>query len=96
MNVDGDHVQVNGEAIREKENFMPTIDLLKPDGRGKFEVVDHLIYFVNKKVKYIWDDQQNQFTRVTGLDSNMPCSYFYSNNGLSVQEQENRYVFFYL
>lgn len=94
--VDGDHVQVNGTSangeppVKEKENFMPTIELLKPDGKGKFDVVDHLVFFVNKKVKYIWDEQLNRFTRVTGLDSCIPCSYFYSHNGLSPQDQENR------
>jgi len=89
--LDGDHVQVNEEeTIGEKENIMPTIELLKPDGKGNFEVVDHLIYFVNKKVKYIWDEKLNQFIRVTGLDCNVACSYFYSHNGLSIQEQENR------
>ena len=89
---DGDHVQVNAgeETAREKENFMPTIELLKPDGKGRFDVVDHLVFFVNKKVKYIWYEKLNQFTRVTGLDSCVPCSYFYSHSGLSLQEQENR------
>lgn len=92
LNTDGDHIQVLNEQDTEKENFMPTIELLKPDGKGKFDAVDHLIFFVNKKVKYIWDDKLNQFTRVTGLDCNVPCSYFYSHNGLSVQDQENRLV----
>jgi len=85
------HQQVNEEnTAKEKENIMPTVELLKPIGQGQFDLVDRLVYFTNKKIKYIWDEKLNQFNRVTGLDSNVPCSYFYSHNGLSIQEQENR------
>lgn len=64
--------------------------LQRPAGNGTFESVTSLTYFDNKKVRYIWQDEKKEFVKLTGLDKNVPCTYFYQQHGLSACEQANR------
>lgn len=47
-------------------------------------------YFVNKKVKYIWNSELLQFEKLRGPHYNKSCSYFHNSRGLSQAEQSQR------
>lgn len=57
---------------------------------GTFKDVDCVTYFENKKVRYIWVEEKQEFVKLTGLDVNVDCSFFYKQKGLSSSEQEKR------
>jgi cation-transporting ATPase 13A3/4/5 len=75
---------------KDSENF-PSYDLIKPKANGAFESTNSLIYFENKKVRYIWDTEKREFVKVRGLDKDVSCSYFYQQKGLSLEDQNKRY-----
>ncbi|XP_077564177.1 polyamine-transporting ATPase 13A3-like [Haemaphysalis longicornis] len=66
--------------------------MLKPG--GMLRRTKHLVYFENKKIRYIWDSDIKTFTRLRGLDGNVPCSYFHRQKGISQEEQLVRRVLF--
>lgn len=68
-----------------------TFELLKPN--GQFEKVNSIVYFDNKKVRYVWDDDLKEFVKVTGLEKNVYCTYFYTQKGLDANRQKQRSVF---
>lgn len=55
--------------------------------QGAFETTESLVFFENKKVRYLWDHDLKVFTRLRGFDRNVPCSYFHQQKGISLQEQ---------
>ncbi|EEC19003.1 cation-transporting ATPase fly, putative, partial [Ixodes scapularis] len=62
--------------------------------QGAFETTESLVFFENKKVRYLWDHDLKVFTRLRGFDRNVPCSYFHQQKGISLQEQLVRRVLF--
>ncbi|XP_064599544.1 polyamine-transporting ATPase 13A3-like isoform X2 [Liolophura sinensis] len=46
-----------------------------------------LRFFWCKKLKYLWSNEKQMFSRVYGLDMNTSCSYFHACKGLSYVEQ---------
>ncbi|KAM7310544.1 polyamine-transporting ATPase 13A3 [Ixodes scapularis] len=73
-------------------NEMKELVTLKPG--GAFETTESLVFFENKKVRYLWDHDLKVFTRLRGFDRNVPCSYFHQQKGISLQEQLVRRVLF--
>lgn len=71
-----------------------THDLLRPRPNGLFEKVDCLLFFDNKKLRYLWTPEANKFLKVTAFDKNIDCVYFHSQNGLSSDEQNRRRVLY--
>nr|XP_027204749.1 probable cation-transporting ATPase 13A3 [Dermatophagoides pteronyssinus]XP_027204751.1 probable cation-transporting ATPase 13A3 [Dermatophagoides pteronyssinus] len=61
-----------------------------PKSNGQFEMVDSIIYFENKKVRYVWDNDSKEFYKVRGLDKDIKCTYFYNQKGLTALEQKQR------
>ncbi|XP_075743945.1 putative cation-transporting ATPase 13A5 [Rhipicephalus microplus] len=59
--------------------------ILKPG--GSLQSIEELVYFENKKIRYIWDAELKAFTRLRGFDKNVACSYFHQQKGLSLPEQ---------
>lgn len=59
---------------------------------GALQPTECLVYFENKKIRYIWDPEVKAFSRLRGLDGNVPCSYFHQQNGLSLKEQVVRFL----
>ncbi|KAI1285209.1 Polyamine-transporting ATPase 13A3 [Halotydeus destructor] len=68
--------------------------LVKPLAGGEFGKVDKLVYFETKEVRYMWDDQDNQFYRIHGLDRNIECSFYRDSDGLSSIEQDERRILY--
>ncbi|XP_015781531.1 probable cation-transporting ATPase 13A3 isoform X2 [Tetranychus urticae] len=62
----------------------------KLDGDGAFRDADCFLYFDNKRIRYIWDEESQQFVKLSGLDKNVDCSFFYHQHGLSPEEQSKR------
>ena len=62
-----------------------------PGLNGEFEHASSITYFENKKVRYLWDKNQKEFCRVKGLDKDLKCTYFYTQKGLSSEEQKRRF-----
>ncbi|KAJ6225589.1 hypothetical protein RDWZM_004134 [Blomia tropicalis] len=48
-----------------------------PKADGNFENVNSILYFENKKVRYIWDNDVREFIKLHGLDKDVKCTYFY-------------------
>ncbi|KAJ6225512.1 hypothetical protein RDWZM_004057 [Blomia tropicalis] len=48
-----------------------------PKANGNFENVNSILYFENKKVRYIWDNDVREFIKLHGLDKDIKCTYFY-------------------
>ncbi|XP_067135082.1 polyamine-transporting ATPase 13A3 isoform X1 [Centruroides vittatus] len=78
---------INGEKI-------PPVHLVQPGSEGQFEITDSLLYFDNKKVRYIWDSTLKIFVKLRGLDRNVPCSFFHHQTGLSSTEQVYRRILY--
>ncbi|KAL5013801.1 hypothetical protein ScPMuIL_008071 [Solemya velum] len=51
-------------------------------------------YITVKRVKYIWDQNKQDFWRLRGLENSLPCSYFHEAKGLGVAEQNKRRILF--
>ncbi|XP_046381201.2 polyamine-transporting ATPase 13A3-like isoform X3 [Haliotis rufescens] len=51
-------------------------------------------YFICKKIKYIWDKEMKEFTRLRGFDKDRACSFFYQQTGLAYDEQRKRQVLY--
>ncbi|UXI19428.1 aspartate aminotransferase [Sarcoptes scabiei] len=64
--------------------------ILLPGSNGCFNKVDSMIYFENKKVRYVWDKDLKEFVKIRGLDRNIKCTYFYNQKGLQEKEQSLR------
>ncbi|XP_054165291.1 polyamine-transporting ATPase 13A3-like isoform X2 [Oppia nitens] len=75
-------------------NSETTNSLVIPKPRGVFESTNSLTYFENKKVRYVWDSDERVFFKVRGLDSDIYCSYFYQQKGLTADEQETRRILY--
>ncbi|RWS30592.1 cation-transporting ATPase 13A3-like protein, partial [Leptotrombidium deliense] len=65
---------------------------IKYKSAGIFEPCISMTYFENKKIRYFWQDDEKTYAKVTGLDKDIPCSYFYTQNGISDEEQIKRYA----
>lgn len=63
-----------------------------PKANGVFEHVSSVTYFENKKVRYLWDKNQKEFVKLCGLDSDVKCTYFYQQKGLSAEDQARRQI----
>ena len=49
-------------------------------------------FFRCKKVTYIWDSEERVFFDLKMLDNNVPLNFYHLQNGLSKEEQRDRYV----
>ncbi|XP_037566605.2 LOW QUALITY PROTEIN: polyamine-transporting ATPase 13A3-like [Dermacentor silvarum] len=88
-------LSVTGQAdssLLQESNKLDELVMLKPG--GTLQPAESLVYFENKKIRYIWDDELKAFARLRGFDKNVPCSYFHQQKGLSLQEQVVRRVLF--
>lgn len=77
------------ESLEVDHNSSPNY-LVRPKANGVFERTTSLTFFENKKVRYIWDNENKDFSKVKGLDSDIFCSYFYQQKGLNLDEQNKR------
>ena len=51
-------------------------------------------YFMNKKVKYVWNNEMQNFEKLKGLEHNTPVNYFTKCTGLTEKEQaEKRLIY---
>ncbi|XP_074601834.1 polyamine-transporting ATPase anne boleyn isoform X2 [Brevipalpus obovatus] len=76
----------------EPESFYPpwsSSGIYKSSEGGLGEPQD-IIFFENKRLRYIWMNERQEFIRLSGLDVNVDCSFFYRQRGLSPLEQEER------
>jgi len=81
----------DGDFFNTENNLSSsTCSLINKNPDGSFKEVDSIIYFSNKKLRYIWEDDLQQFVKLSGLDENVECSYFYHQQGLSSTDQEKR------
>lgn len=48
---------------------------------------DAVRYFITKKVKYIWDYEEQRFVKIKGMAEEVPCNHFHQQQGLSYAEQ---------
>ncbi|XP_046580433.1 polyamine-transporting ATPase 13A3-like [Haliotis rubra] len=51
-------------------------------------------YFICKKIKYIWDTEKKEFTRLRGFDKDKECTFFHQQTGLAYDEQRTRQVLY--
>uniref|UniRef100_A0AAG5DJ16 Cation-transporting ATPase n=1 Tax=Anopheles atroparvus TaxID=41427 RepID=A0AAG5DJ16_ANOAO len=57
---------------------------------GRFEHTSTMRYFCCKKLRYIWCDDSKKFTKLQGLDVEVPSVLIHHAKGLSVYEQSIR------
>ncbi|XP_058170497.1 polyamine-transporting ATPase 13A3 [Anopheles ziemanni] len=57
---------------------------------GRFEHASTMRYFCCKKLRYIWCDDSKKFTKLQGLDVEVPSVLIHHAKGLSVYEQNIR------
>ncbi|XP_060558084.1 polyamine-transporting ATPase 13A3-like [Ruditapes philippinarum] len=51
-------------------------------------------YFVVKRVKFIWNAEEDKYQKLRGLEVNNTCSYFHEAKGLSYEHQRKRRVLY--
>lgn len=90
-----DKEEGGGTVLKDIQKDTPQCpQLVLPGSDGQLRTVDSIRYFVNKKIKYIWNEDSNEFVKMGGLDS-VSCSYFYRNQqGLGIEEQNQRRLTF--
>ncbi|XP_044741130.1 polyamine-transporting ATPase 13A3 isoform X2 [Chrysoperla carnea] len=59
-------------------------------GGGVFKKVDKLSFFTCKKVIYIWNQDENKFVKLRGLDASVTSNIFHEAVGLTSHEQFTR------
>lgn len=84
------HIMNDQLSYHQIGNSNPTGWSAIPKANGQFEYVDSIIYFENKKVRYVWDNDSKEFYKVRGLDKDIKCTYFYNQKGLTASEQKQR------
>ena len=77
-------------SYHQGDNSDPQGWITVPKINGEFENVSSIIFFENKKVRYIWDKNLKEFCKIRGLDKDINCTYFYHQKGLSAEEQKRR------
>ncbi|KAH8309906.1 hypothetical protein KR059_003558, partial [Drosophila kikkawai] len=88
----------NLKTLLPKEN--DGMDLENPLGlsvhftSAQFKRCSTLRIFRCKQLVYAWDNSQNGFRRINGLDLNIFCSYYHQQKGLSMDEQLSRRIVF--
>ena len=83
-----------GEAtvivLRDQNNFEFVERIHRPN-RNKRQITNDFVHFYHKKLKYILDADRQQFTKLTGLESEK-CEVIYSYaSGLTHQEAEDKF-----
>lgn len=64
---------------------------LWPLANGEFKKVGHLRTMKNKKCRYLWNEQEEKFIKVTGLDfGKIQCQTLHQHQGLSSEESKLR------
>ncbi|XP_017853574.1 probable cation-transporting ATPase 13A3 isoform X2 [Drosophila busckii] len=61
---------------------------------ANFKSCHTLRIFRCKQLVYAWDNACNMFSKINGLDTNVPCLYFHHQRGLTLQEQISRRIVF--
>ncbi|KAH8418163.1 hypothetical protein KR009_007113 [Drosophila setifemur] len=61
---------------------------------AQFKRCSSLRIFRCKQLVYAWNNTQNCFQRINGLDLNIPCSYYHQQRGLTVNDQLSRRIVF--
>ncbi|RWS13255.1 cation-transporting ATPase 13A3-like protein [Dinothrombium tinctorium] len=69
---------------------LPLTSFLMLNSNGNFKATNSIKFFENKKVRYLWDSDTSTFSKLTGLDNDIPCSYFHQQSGLNEEEQLQR------
>lgn len=87
------NVDSNSLTTMNSEKTLP-VHLVRPGPEGQFKITDSLLYFDNKKVRYIWDSTLKIFVKLRGLDKNVPCSFFHHQTGLSALDQVYRRILY--
>lgn len=87
-------LSVTGQADSALEESQKLDELVTLKPGGSLQPAESLVYFENKKIRYIWDADTKAFSRLRGFDRNVPCSYFHQQKGISLQEQVVRRVLF--
>lgn len=77
-------------SYHQGDNPQPEGYMSVPVSNGEFERTTSIIYFENKKVRYIWEKEAKEFVRIRGLDQDINCTYFYKQKGLGAGEQKRR------
>lgn len=72
-----------------------TSGILKPINNGTFVEVERIKYFYNKKTKYIWDFDKNQFDKLVGLDFDyIHCCSLFDTKVIDQSERSKRLQLF--
>lgn len=50
---------------------------------GKFQQVEYVRFFICKKLRYVWDVESMSFTKLMGLDLNVPSVTIHKQRGIS-------------
>lgn len=85
-------LSVTGQADSALEESQKLDELVTLKPGGSLQPAESLVYFENKKIRYIWDADTKAFSRLRGFDRNVPCSYFHQQKGISLQEQVVRFL----
>ncbi|XP_053210773.1 polyamine-transporting ATPase 13A3-like isoform X2 [Panonychus citri] len=75
-------------------HWSSSFDKPKKRSDGAFRDADCFSYFDNKRLRYIWDEESQSFVKLSGLDRNVDCSFFYHQHGLSPADQSKRLKLF--
>ncbi|XP_052213328.1 polyamine-transporting ATPase 13A3-like isoform X2 [Dreissena polymorpha] len=51
-------------------------------------------YFEIKRVKYIWNPDEDKYQKLSGLEADSTCSYFHESRGLTYDHQRKRRVLY--
>lgn len=57
-----------------------------------FTVLDSIRIFKCKQLRYVWDDQSASFTKLRGLDDNVPSVVLHQHKGLMASDQSARRI----
>lgn len=57
---------------------------------NKLNEKKHIKYFINKRWKYIWNNETNNFEKLKGLEEDVSTSFFHRCVGLTEDEQKQK------
>uniref|UniRef100_A0A2M4CH50 Cation-transporting ATPase n=1 Tax=Anopheles darlingi TaxID=43151 RepID=A0A2M4CH50_ANODA len=85
--------ELTQNGISEAADFfrqLPSFQVAYHRSGGRFEHASTMRYFSCKKLRYLWCDETKKFTKLHGLDVEVPSPAIHHAKGLSVYEQSIR------
>ncbi|XP_055351131.1 polyamine-transporting ATPase 13A3-like isoform X2 [Paramacrobiotus metropolitanus] len=83
-------------AATEQRPSVPSVSesvdssVVYPKENGKFEGVDDIRYFDDRRIRYIWNTESKAFVRLLGLDQHLSAEYFQTCSPLNSSEVQQR------